>query len=374
MAAPLRVLVLDERDPRHPRAGGAQVHIAQIFGRLARRGWPVTLACSRFAGGPTRERVDDMDVWRVAPLAAFYPSVALAVARETRRDRFDVVVECLNKVPFFSPLYSGVPVLALCHHLFGSVAFQQVAWPIAAAVVSAEALIPRLYRGRPFVAISESSRDDLVARGIPARDVRVSHCGAEPATCAVDPARPRPCRIAYLGRLEPYKRIEIVLEAAARLVGRFPALELLVIGQGGARAALEQRATALGLAERTHFVGFVSAERRDALLASTRVCVMPSPKEGWGLSVIEANAVGTPVVASDAPGLRDSVRHAETGFLVAGADPAAYAERIAALLADDALATAMSARALAWSRRFDWERAASEMGESLERAHERGRA
>jgi len=374
MPAPLRVLVLDERDPRHPRAGGAQVHIAAIFGRLARRGYSVTLACSRFAGAPTRERVDDLDVWRLAPLATFYPRAALAVARETRRDRYDVVVECLNKLPFFAPLWSRAPVLALCHHLFGAVAFRQVAWPIATVVFGAELLIPWLYRGHPFVAISESSRDDLIARGIAAGDVRVSHCGSEPATCVVDPARPRPCRIAYLGRLEAYKRIGLVLESAALLVERFPALEILVIGQGGARAALEQQAAALGLAERTHFVGFVSAERRDALLSATRVCVIPSPKEGWGLAVIEANAVGTPVVASDAPGLRDSVRHAETGWLVPEADPAAFAERIEMLLADDALAASMGARALAWSRRFDWDRAADEMADALEAAVQRKRS
>jgi glycosyltransferase involved in cell wall biosynthesis len=362
------VLVLNERDPRHPKAGGAEVHVAEVFGRLAARGYAVTLAASSFAGARRFEWVEGLQVRRLGRLPLYYLRAAWACARETRWGRFDVVVECLNKAPFYSPLYSARPVLALCHHLFGEVAFEQVPWPVAATVWAAERGIPRLYGSSLFVTISESSRVDLIERGIPAERIRVIPCGIRPPPAQPDTGKPRRRRVAYLGRLEPYKHVEVMLRAMARLSGRFPDAEVVVIGRGSARARLEALARDLGLAPRTRFTGFVSDAERDALLAETRVCVCPSTKEGWGLTVLESNGAGTPVVASDAPGLRDSVRHGETGFLAAVGDVEGFARRIGELLEDDELSLRMSKAALAWSRRFDWEAAASQMAEALEEA------
>jgi glycosyltransferase involved in cell wall biosynthesis len=340
--------------------------------RLAARGFEVTHLASSFAGAAAEERVEGVRVRRLGGLPRYYPSAVLACARATRRGECDVVVECLNKVPFFSPLYSAVPVLALCHHLFGETAFRQVAWPVAAAVFGFERLVPPLYRRERFLAISESSRADLVRRGVGAERVAVSFCGIRrPTLGAPKPLRERPCRVSYVGRLEPYKRVDVLLRAAALLTERFPSLSLVLVGRGSDRPRLEALAKELALEARTSFTGFVSDDERDELLAESRVCVCPSEKEGWGLTVIEANAVGTPVVASDAPGLRDSVRAGETGLLAPPGDVATFASRIGALLQADAAAERMAAAALAWSRRFDWERAADEMALALDAACQR---
>jgi glycosyltransferase involved in cell wall biosynthesis len=342
--------------------------VVEVFGRLAAQGFEVTQAASSFPGSAAREQVEGLDVWRLGRLPIYYPRAVWTCARETRRGRFDVVVECLNKVPFYSPLYSAVPVLALAHHLFGEVAFQQVAWPIAASVWTAERLIPSLYRRQSFVTISESSCEDLIARGIPSDRIRVIHCGVHRPALKVDPHKRRRPRVAYLGRLEPYKNVDVMLRAMAQLKDRFPSAEILVIGRGSVQARLKLLTEQLGLTERTHFAGFVSNQERDALVADARVCVCPSSKEGWGLTVIESNALGTPVVATDAPGLRDSVRDGETGYLVPERDVEGFANRIADLLSNDDLAARMSAAAFAWSKRFDWDAAALEMAEAIEDA------
>jgi len=360
-----RVLVLNERDPRHPRAGGAEVHLVETFDRLAGPDFEVTLLASDVPGARRYDRWRGLRVERLGPLPLYYPRVAWRVARDTRAGRIDVVVECLNKVPYFTPLYSAAPVVALCHHLFGTTAFQQVAWPIAATVWGAEKLIPPLYRRQPFVAISESASLDLIARGVPPERVRVILPGVAPPACEVDTTTPRPPRVAYVGRLEPYKRIDVFLRAMARVAARVPALEVVVVGRGTAQPRLEALADALGLTARTRFTGFLPDADRDALLATVRVCVQPSAKEGFGLTVLEANAAGAPVVASDVMGLRDSVRDGETGFLVPSGNPDGFAERVCTLLADDALATRMSAAALAWAGRFDWGAAAAAMGEVI---------
>jgi glycosyltransferase involved in cell wall biosynthesis len=367
---PCRILLLNERDLRHPRAGGAETHVFEIMSRLVARGYAVTQLAASFPGGAPLEKVDGVEVRRLGGLARYYPAAAAACARETRKGRFDVVVECLNKLPFFSPLYARAPVLALCHHLFGETAFRQVAWPIAAAVWSAERLLPFAYRRQRFLTISESSRSDLVQRGIERERIDVSLPGIRRPRVAPRPLRERPPRVAYLGRLERYKRVDVMLRAVAPLVPQHPELEVAVIGRGADRARLERLARELGLASRTRFLGFLDDDERDRCLADSRACVCPSEKEGWGLTVIEANAVGTPVVASDAPGLRDSVRHGETGWLAPVGDAAAFGARIAALLAADAPAEAMALRASAWSERFDWDEAARETELAIARARQ----
>lgn len=370
--APPRVLLLNERDPSHPLAGGAEIHVAEIFQRLAASGFEVTQLSCRHRGASEREMIGGVDVRRLGRIRAYYPRVAWICARETAAGRYDVVVECLNKVPFYSPLYSSAPVLPLCHHLFGEVAFQQVAWPLAATVWASERLVPMVYRSRPFITISESTRDDLVARGISPDSIRVSHCGTTPCAVPIDLEKRRPRRVAYVGRLQTYKRVDMLLRAGALLTERFPDLELVVIGRGPARAGLERLAEELGVKERTRFTGFVSDQERDAILSECRVAVCASPKEGWGLTVIECNRAGTPVVATDAPGLRDSVRDGETGILVKGDQPADFANALATLLGDDAFALQMARSAFEWSKHFDWDRAAADMAEAISEAGERG--
>lgn len=368
-----RILVLNERDPLHPRAGGAEIHVAEIFSRLAARGATLTLAACSFAGAPQRAEVRGMRVRRLGRLPFYYARAARVCARDTRAGHYDVVVECLNKMPFLAPLYSAAPVLGLCHHLFGGAAFLQVAWPVAAAVWSVERLVPHVYRADRLVVISESTRDDLIERGVAPERIEVHHPGIRHPALDPPPITERPQRVAYLGRLERYKKVDVMLRAAARLLPRFPELSLEIVGRGADRPRLERLAAELGLGDRVHFHGFLCDEERDRLLASARACVCPSTKEGWGLTVIESNALGTPNVATDAPGLRDSVREGETGFLVADGDVPTFADRIATLLGNDAVAARMSSAAVEWSRRFDWDRAADQMEAALAAALREGR-
>jgi glycosyltransferase involved in cell wall biosynthesis len=360
-----RLLVLNERDPLHPQAGGAEVHVAEIAERLGRRGFETTLLACGFPGAKLRERVGALDVERLGPVPVYYGRVAMRCWRATREGRFDVVIEHLNKLPFFSPWLSRRPVLAVCHHLFGTTAFEQVAWPIAATVVAAERMIPLAYARTPFIAVSESTRHDLVSRGISDARISVIHNGIRSGGADAPAPSQRGPRIAYFGRLEAYKRVDLLLRAVAALAARMPSVTLDVIGRGTDGARLERLAAQLGIAGRTRFHGFVDDATRDALLARARVCVCPSVKEGWGITVIEANSLGVPVVATDAPGLRDAVQHDKTGFLVSESDPQVWAGRIQALLEDDALADRLGSAARAWAREFDWDLAADRFEDAI---------
>src|SRR5439155_709272 len=202
--------------------------------------------------------------------------------------------------------------------LFGTTAFAEASWPIATVVWAAERLIPRVYRRAAFHAISDSTRDDLVRRGILRERIEVIYPGVDAAWYSPDPATPRADdpTFLYVGRLKRYKGVETAVQALGLARQARPDVTLEIAGQGDDRARLERLVRALGLGAAVRFLGFVPEEEKRRLLRRAWAVVFPSPKEGWGISNVEAAACGTPAIASDSPGLRESVRHGETGFLV----------------------------------------------------------
>ncbi len=329
------LFVLNERDLANPLAGGAEVHQNEVFGRLASRGFPVTLICAGYPGAAPVGDERGMRVLHVGNRYSFYARGPL-VARRLVRDVGDraLVVENLNKLPFYGPLWSAVPVLGLVHHLFGATAFRQVSFPVAAVTYLSERPIPRIYRKVPMIAVSPSTRDDLIARGVPAANVTFIPNGLDHELYRPVPTAPGPI-VLSLGRVETYKRIDVVVDALPRVLARVPSAKLVVVGRGEAVAGLEQHVARLGLQSAVEFRGFVDEREKVALYQSARVFVNPSEKEGWGLTVLEAAACGAPAVASDSPGLRDSVRHDETGLLVPHGDADACASALLRLLTDD---------------------------------------
>jgi glycosyltransferase involved in cell wall biosynthesis len=351
-----RLLVLNERDLLHPQAGGAEVHCFEVFRRLAAQGDDVTLLASGFPGAPPREIVQGITVLRVGERVSYYPAAVRAYRRLRAGTAPDAVIEDLNKFPFFARFWVREPLVVLVHHLFGRTAFQQVAWPIAAATFGAEALVPRLYRGLPVVAVSPSTRDELVAGGMRPADIHVIPNGLDH-----DRYRPGDGRLAStptvlaLGRVEPYKRTEMLVDAVASIAGA----RLVVAGSGTGMDALRDHVARRGLESRVELRGFVDEDTKVRLLREAQVVATASRKEGWGLTVLEAAACGTPSVAFDVPGLRDAIRDGETGVLVPEEDPAALANALRRVLEDGALRQRLAAGAIAWAGRFTWDGAAA---------------
>ena len=325
----LRILVVNWQDRCNPNAGGAEEHLHQIFGRLARRGHRITLLCSGWDGSDPTAEIDGIRVYRTGRRYTFNLSAPFCHDRCLGGKRFDVVVEDLNKVPMLSPVWAPAPRhLLLVHHLFGATAFREANPGLAAATWLFERIIPSVYRGLPCVAVSESTREDLVRRGLRAADIRVIRNGVDLDRLQPAEARYPSPTIVYLGRLKRYKRIDLILQAVARLRRRGTGLNLIVAGKGDARPGLEATAESLGIAEQVRFAGFVSEEDKAELLSRSWAHVLTSPKEGWGIVSMEASASGTPTIASDSPGLRETVRHGETGYLVPHGDVDVLAEAL----------------------------------------------
>ncbi|HWX75789.1 MAG TPA: glycosyltransferase family 4 protein [Solirubrobacteraceae bacterium] len=356
----MRILLVNWNDRENPHAGGAETHLHEIFGRLARSGHTIDLVASGWPGAPRDAELDGLRVHRSGGRHTFALRARGVVRRLLRANRYDVVIEDINKLPLFLPGLTDRPFCALVPHLFGATAFREASWPIAGVVWAAERPIPWAYRRAWFHAISESTRDDLVRRGVARERIEVIYPGVDATWYAPDAAEPRAREptFLYVGRLKRYKGVEIALRALALARQARPDMVLEIAGGGDDRARLERLAQTLGLGQTARFLGRVSETEKRRLLRRAWAVVLPSPKEGWGISNVEAAACGTPALASDSPGLRESVRHGETGFLVPHGDARALADRMLALAADPGLVARLGRGARAFAEQLSWERAA----------------
>jgi glycosyltransferase involved in cell wall biosynthesis len=367
----LRILLVNWQDRENPQSGGAEIHLHEIFGRLASRGHEVSLLCGGWPGCPPRAVLDGIEVVRVGTRNTLRLLARRGYRRHFANRPLDVLVEDINKMPLHTPRWGSVPVVAVVPHLFGSTVFQELAVPVAAAVWLAERPIPWVYRGVPFEAISESTADDLVERGIDRERIRVIYCGIDAQHFTPDPAaRAATPVFAYLGRLKRYKAVDLVIRGFARAA--IPGARLEVAGAGDYRPELERLAKSLDLGDRVTFLGRISEDEKLRLLRRAWALVFTSPKEGWGITNLEAAACGTAVIASDSPGIRESVRHEETGFLVPHGDVNLLAASMSRLASDRSLVERLGAQARGFATTFTWERAASETALHLNEVIEGG--
>lgn len=370
----MRVLLVNWNDRENPHSGGAEVHLHEIFGRLAARGHLIDLVASGWPGASPRAELDGMSVSRIGGRHTFALFARPAVRAMLRADAYDIVVEDVNKLPLYLTNLTALPFCAIVPHLFGTTAFAEANWAMAAIVWAAELPLARGYRRAAFHVISESTRDDLVRRGVPADRISVIYPGVDAGWYCPDPAvtrAPEPSFL-YLGRLKRYKGVEIALRALAEVRQTRPDVTLDIAGQGDDRPRLERLADTLRIASAVRFLGFVPAEEKRRLMRRAWAVVLPSPKEGWGISNVEAAACGTPAIASDSPGLRESVRPGETGFLVPHGDVPALSARMLGLAGDPGEVERLGRAARAFAAGLSWERAAQATEAHLERVIAQG--
>ena len=356
----MNILVMNWLDLDNPLAGGAELHLFEIFKRLATRGHRVRLVCSGWVGATPEVTLEGIAVRRVSTRNGFALQGRGAVRRALAEEPPDIVIEDINKLPLFLAGLTPLPFCAIVPHLFGSTAFQEASWPAATLVWLAERPLARAYARAGFHAISESTRDDLIARGVSPDRIRVIHPGVDSVHLTPGPAARRvtPPSFLYVGRLKRYKGVDVAIRALAIARRARPDLRLDIAGSGDYRSYLESLTTRLGVGSAVTFHGFVSEDQKIRLLRQAWGNVFPSPKEGWGITVVEAGACGTPSLASDSPGLRDSVRHGETGFLVPHGDAQALADRMLQLAAEPALVDRLGAAARRFAEAHSWERSA----------------
>ena len=363
----MRILIFNWQDISNPLAGGAEVHLHEVFSRIARRGHEVTLYCSRYPGAKAEEEMNGIHVIREGGRLLFNYRVAPKYFSTFKKQTFDLVVDDMNKIPFYTPLYVREPLLGVTHHLFGKSIFLEASFPAASYVYLTERAAIPAYKRLRFVVGSPSTHKELIHAGFPEDRTHLIHYGVahESFRLLGIPKSPAPL-LGMVGRLKKYKSVDHLIEAFVVVRQEMPDARLLIVGDGDDRPRLVALAERLGVSSATTFTGFVSEEEKVRHLNEMHVAVNTSAKEGWGLTVIEANACGTPTVSSNVQGLRDAVIDGETGLLYEYGNREELAEKLLLVLRDEHLRQRLAEGALQRSMQFDWNIAADKTMEVIE--------
>ena len=364
----LRVLYLSWRDGEHPEAGGSEIFVERTAAVLAEHGHEVEVFTAAFPGASPRTRHGDVDVVRRGGRFTVYLRALAHVIRHGRR--FDVVIDVQNGLPFWTALVTRTPVVNVVHHV------HRDQWPVIMGRVLGSfgwflesRVAPWAYRKNPYVTVSQATRDDLVALGVDADRIRVIYSGNDLPEDYADYAsvqRTTHPSVMVLGRMVPHKHHEVAIDVVRHLVDLYPTIELHIVGSGYWLDRLKAHAEGSGIADHVRFHGFVDESTKNRLLAQSWVVLMPSQKEGWGLTIVEAGLYATPAIAfSYAGGVTESIRDAETGLLAR--DRNEMVGHLATLLGDAELRGKYGENARLHAQGFSWWSTGSQLADELAR-------
>ncbi|MGI5828435.1 MAG: glycosyltransferase [Patescibacteria group bacterium] len=361
-----RILIFNWRDTKHVWAGGAELYLHEVAKSLVCRGNQVTLLCGNDGYHKRRESVDGVEIVRLGGFYTTYLFTAFYYLLHCQ-NTFDAVIDSENGIPFFTPLYVQLPVFLVVYHVHQNVFRTHLLFPLSQLAMMIESkLMPRVYRGRQVITISDSSKKEILEVGnFSPGSVHIVSPGLDTKQYQRTNKTPYPSFI-YLGRLRPYKNIDIAIKAFARVSADLPKARLCIAGEGESELFLKKLARDLKIDGKVRFTGKVSEEEKVKLLSESWVAVQPSQFEGWGLTVIEANACGTPVIASNVNGLSDSVVNGKTGILIEPRNILKLELAMKKIVSDKKMRQSFSESAFAWAHTFNWERSVDELAEVLQ--------
>lgn len=355
-SAVTRVHLLAWRDLADPEAGGSEIHADKVAEAWAAAGLDVTMRTAAAAGQRAYGKRNGYSVVRRAGRYTVFPRTALSGALGRTGPR-DGLVEIWNGMPFFSPIWAHCPRIVFLHHVHAEM-WRMVLPPRLAKVGETIEFraAPPFYRSTPIVTLSESSRDEIVdLLRLPEHNVTVVPPGIDPSFSPGGERSVRPLVVA-VGRLVPVKRPAELVDALIAVKRAVPDLEAVLVGEGYEREALEAQIADADAQEWLRLAGRVSDEELITLYRSAWVVTSASAREGWGMTLTEAAACGTPAVATDIAGHRDATVDGVAGVLVP--TPADLAPALTRILTDDAERTRLQAGAREHAARFTWENTA----------------
>ncbi|OGK15517.1 hypothetical protein A2774_04475 [Candidatus Roizmanbacteria bacterium RIFCSPHIGHO2_01_FULL_39_12c] len=352
-----RILIFNWRDTKHKFAGGAEVYTHELAKRWVKAGHMVTLFCGNDGHCMRNEAIDGVWIVRRGGFYTVYLWGFIYYLLKFRGN-FDIIIDCENGIPFFTPLYAKEKKFLLIHHIHQEVFRKSLIAPMAGLAEFLElGLMPYVYRKVQIITVSPSSKKEIMDKRLTKIEPVIIYNGVDldkfkPGVKSNSPL------IIYIGRLQFYKSLHILIRSAKKILKFIPMARFVIAGFGEEKKGLMNLAKRIGVLDKIEFRGKVSEEEKVRLYQRSWVFVNPSMMEGFGITSIEANACGTPVVASDVPGLRDSVLNPHSGFLVPYGSVEEIAQKIELLIKDNNLRNEFSKRALEWAKNFDWQKSA----------------
>ena len=359
----MRILWFNWRDIRNPEAGGAEVYTQEVMKRLAKKGHEMTLFTSRFKGCQLNENINGIDIIREGNKYTVYKEAKNYL--KDYKHQYDVIIDEINTVPFFVPKHvREKQVIAVIHQLAREFWFYETRFPLNfIGYYYLEKKWLSNYKNTIALALSNSTRIDLEELGF--RRVFVVQPGLNVTPLSNVKEKEAKPTVVFMGRLKKAKLPHHALQAFSIIKREVHDAKMWVIGDGYFRKKLESFET-----KDVTFYGYIPNEKKYDLLSRAHIILVPAVREGWGLVVTEANAMGTPAVGYDVPGLRDSIRHGETGINVMEKSPVAMAREAISLLKDPDRLSNYSRNALEFSRQFSWDKTVESFQKVLDKQSE----
>jgi glycosyltransferase involved in cell wall biosynthesis len=354
----MRILILNWRDIKHPLAGGAEISTHEHAKRWVKAGHQVIQFSSLAKGEKSSEIIDGVQIIRRGNHYTVHLHAFIYYLRHLR-GKIDFIVDEFHFIPFFTVLYTGVKKMAFIHETAGKIWFKNQIFPINLLGYILEPLFIKLYGNTSFMTVSESTKNDLMHFGISSKRINVIFNGIK--TINSKESKGKDLTLIYLGRLAKDKGIEDVISVYYKIYQIYKNAKLWVVGKEenvGYLQKIKEKVKNLNISQQIVFYDYVSEKEKFELLKKAWIFINPSMKEGWGLTVIEAASQGTPTVAYNVPGLRDSIVNNETGLLAEDKTLEALAKKVNMLLSNRILYNNLSKNALKWSKRFNWDESA----------------
>ena len=354
----MNILWFSWKDEGHPQAGGAETVSADLRRQLVENGHAVTLITAQYPGSASQDEKNGVKIFRGGGRFGVYWQ-ARKLYKKHLRDWPDLVVDEMNTIPFASAFYAKSRSVLLTYQLARKVWFYQMVFPISLVGYLIEPLylflISKKYSS--IVTESESTRADLQRFGFDGSKIHVFRVGSYLKPVDALPATKKMNQVLSLGAVRPMKRTLHAVKGFEYARDQNPELTLVMAGDMSDPYAkkVSEYIKASRHADAITVLGRISSEEKLQLMRDSAVIVVTSIKEGWGLIITEAASQGTPAVAYDADGLRDSVQDQKTGLLARAGDPKAVGAAINQLLADKQLYETMRKTAWEWNKQFTFE-------------------
>lgn len=347
----MRFLMLNWRDPDNPLSGGAERVTLGYLSALAARGHDVWWFANDFQGPKKRDMFDGV---RIARGGGMGSSVLKASQWYRRQPAFDLVIDQHHGIPWYAPWWCETQCVAYIHEVLGPIWKAFYPWPLSSVGRWQERWTHWLYRKVPFWTACESTRDDLRRHGV--RDVTIIRYGVH--TRALPVLEPKslaePLELIVVSRLAPNKRIDHAIRTLKTLQNRNVRARLAIVGGGETEGRLRALAADLGVAASVEFTGPLPEAEKDERLRRAHWLLHTSQREGWGLNVIEANALGAPAAVYPVAGLIESTLDELTGKVARAETPEALADVLMDSLRSPEKYSAYRERAWERAKTFHW--------------------
>lgn len=353
----MKILALNWRDPLHPEAGGAEVHLDKVLSHLAKN-HEVRLVSTQVINQEFSYMRNGYLVERAGHPLFFHYTFKQQWLQHYSKFGYDIIIDDISKIGLGTPSYiKDIPVVGILHHIHGDTLYTLLPYPLAFYVYHAERAALKKYLHTPIIAVSPSTEQEL-KHFAAYTDIRILPNGIDEAFFVE--SKKKDLQFCYIGRITKAKAIHYSLITFSMLLKKYPRARFIIAGKGKESDKLHTLAQNLGVSHAVEFRGFITEQEKIDLYKESVAVLFTSEKEGWGITAIEASACRAPVFGFDVPGVRDSVQNGINGYLVPFADTNALADTISGYLENPLEQQKLPENAQNFARSFSWDKITTE--------------